>query len=280
VNDLGVTVTGEPVEGSSPADDVVAEISAIGGTARADGTSVTDWEGMGKLVAATVDRFGDLHAVVNNAGFLRDRMLVSMSEDEWDAVVTVHVKGTAALTKHACAYWRDRARAGAHVTGRVVMTTSGSVPAHRGARCSSCPPTLPVSTSCETSSTCRIRKRPSIAPVGTVSAMGYRNVLWGGDYPHLEGTFGHGRRRCASCSTMFRPRFVNESPVARSKSCSRTCPAAGGLSVARLVRLSNSATVRNPFNRKAVCCSGRRGRAACRSARSGGRGYEAPGIER
>ena len=83
------------------------------------------WDGMRALVARTVERFGDVHAVVNNAGFIRDRMLVSMTEDDFDAVVAVHLKGTTALTKHACAYWRDRARAGAKVSGRVVMTTSG-----------------------------------------------------------------------------------------------------------------------------------------------------------
>jgi NAD(P)-dependent dehydrogenase (short-subunit alcohol dehydrogenase family) len=81
---------------------------------------------MQALVARTVERFGDLHAVVNNAGFLRDRMLVSMTEDDFDAVIAVHLKGTVALSKHACAYWRDRVKAGERVTGRVVVTTSGA----------------------------------------------------------------------------------------------------------------------------------------------------------
>lgn len=129
VNDLGVSLQGEAEDAggaSSPADEVVSEITATGGTAVADGTSVTDWEGIGKLVAATVERFGDLHAVVNNAGFIRDRMLVSMTEEDFDAVVAVHLKGSAALTKHACAYWRDRAKAGQEVSGRVVLTTSGA----------------------------------------------------------------------------------------------------------------------------------------------------------
>ena len=110
----------------SPAEAVVAEIEKLGGVAMADGTSVTDWDGMGALVTRTVDAFGDLHAVVNNAGFIRDRMLVSMTEEDFDSVVAVHLKGTAALTKHACAYWRERAKAGAKVSGRVVMTTSGA----------------------------------------------------------------------------------------------------------------------------------------------------------
>jgi NAD(P)-dependent dehydrogenase (short-subunit alcohol dehydrogenase family) len=127
VNDLGVSLHGEAeaTEGS-PAGAVVAEIEARGGRATADDTSVTDWDGMGRLVARTVECFGDLHAVVNNAGFIRDRMLVSMTEDDFDAVVTVHLKGSAALTKHACAHWRERAKAHKRVTGRVVLTTSGA----------------------------------------------------------------------------------------------------------------------------------------------------------
>ena len=64
--------------------------------------------------------------MVNNAGFIRDRMLVSMTEDDFDAVVAVHLKGSVALTKHACAYWRQQAKAGQPVTGRVVLTTSGA----------------------------------------------------------------------------------------------------------------------------------------------------------
>jgi NAD(P)-dependent dehydrogenase (short-subunit alcohol dehydrogenase family) len=111
---------------ASPSDQVVAEIDAAGGTAVADSTSVTDWDGMKDLVDRTVEQFGDLHAVVTNAGFIRDRMLVSMSEEDFDAVIAVHLKGTAALTKHACAYWREQDKAGAKVSGRVVMTTSGA----------------------------------------------------------------------------------------------------------------------------------------------------------
>jgi NAD(P)-dependent dehydrogenase (short-subunit alcohol dehydrogenase family) len=126
VNDLGVSLQGAAEEGEAPAEAVVAEIEALGGNAVADGTSVADWDGMQALVARTVERFGDLHAVVNNAGFLRDRMLVSMTEDDFDAVIAVHLKGTVALTKHACSYWRDRVKAGEPVTGRVVVTTSGA----------------------------------------------------------------------------------------------------------------------------------------------------------
>src|SRR5437588_8785814 len=119
VNDLGVGLHGESDEGESPAQSVVAEIEAMGGTALADGTSVADWDGMQDVVARTVEQFGDLHAVVNNAGFIRDRMLVSMTEDDFDAVIAVHLKGSVALTKHACGYWREQAKAGEQVTGRV-----------------------------------------------------------------------------------------------------------------------------------------------------------------
>ncbi|MDE3205016.1 MAG: SDR family NAD(P)-dependent oxidoreductase [Acidobacteriota bacterium] len=127
VNDLGLSLHGESEDGSvSPAEEVVSEIEAAGGAAVVDGTSVTDWDGMAALVERTVEMFGDLHAVVNNAGFIRDRMLVSMTEQDFDAVVAVHLKGTAALTRHACAYWRDQSKLGRKVTGRVVMTTSGA----------------------------------------------------------------------------------------------------------------------------------------------------------
>jgi NAD(P)-dependent dehydrogenase (short-subunit alcohol dehydrogenase family) len=127
VNDLGVTVRGD-VEGGerSPADDVVDEIRAMGGTAVTNGGSVADWGAMEALVRDTVEQFGDLHAVVNNAGFLRDRMLVSMSEEEFDAVINVHLKGTFTVTRHACGYWREQGKAGKPVSGRIVNTTSGA----------------------------------------------------------------------------------------------------------------------------------------------------------
>jgi NAD(P)-dependent dehydrogenase (short-subunit alcohol dehydrogenase family) len=127
VNDLGVGVRGEAGDDErSPADLVVEEIQALGGTACSDVTSVADWDGMEALVAATVERYGALHAVVNNAGLLRDRMLTSLTEDDYDAVLGVHLKGTFALTRHACAHWRERAKAGEPVSGRVVSTTSGA----------------------------------------------------------------------------------------------------------------------------------------------------------
>ena len=98
----------------------------MGGTAVTNGASVSDWDAMESLVADTVERFGDLHAVVNNAGFLRDRMLTSMSEEDFDAVINVHLKGTFTVTRHACGYWREQGKAGKPVSGRIVNTTSGA----------------------------------------------------------------------------------------------------------------------------------------------------------
>jgi NAD(P)-dependent dehydrogenase (short-subunit alcohol dehydrogenase family) len=127
VNDLNVSLRGDADDsGASPADEVVADIEAIGGTAITNEASVSDWNAMEALVRDTVERFGDLHAVVNNAGFLRDRMMTSMSEDDFDAVLNVHLKGTFTVTRHACGYWREQAKAGKPVSGRIVNTTSGA----------------------------------------------------------------------------------------------------------------------------------------------------------
>jgi NAD(P)-dependent dehydrogenase (short-subunit alcohol dehydrogenase family) len=125
VNDLGGGLHGE-VSGETPAEDVVAEIAAAGGTARADGTSVADFEGVGRLVARTIEVHGRLDAVVNNAGIIRDRMITGMSEEDFDLVLGVHLKGTWNLSRHACAAWRDQHKAGHRVTGRIVNTTSGA----------------------------------------------------------------------------------------------------------------------------------------------------------
>ena len=125
VNDLGVGVHGEGTP-ESPADEVTKEIEAAGGVAAADGTSVTDWNGVAALIERTVELFGRLDAVVNNAGIVRDRMITSMTESDWDAVIDVHLKGTFNLTKHACDHWRARAKAGEAVSGRIVNTTSGT----------------------------------------------------------------------------------------------------------------------------------------------------------
>lgn len=127
VNDLGVGVNGEVEHHElTPAAAVANEIEQLGATAVADTTSVSDWDGVATLVRETVDRFGDLHAVVNNAGFLRDRMVTSMTEDDFDAVIDVHLKGTFTVIRHACGYWRERSKAGSPVSGRIVNTTSGA----------------------------------------------------------------------------------------------------------------------------------------------------------
>ncbi len=125
VNDIGASLHGDDTV-ESPADEVVAEITAAGGHAVANDVSVTDWNAVEKLVAGTVEQFGRLDIVVNNAGIIRDRMLFAMSEEEFDAVIAVHLKGTFALTRHACAYWRAAAKSGDPVAGRVINTTSGT----------------------------------------------------------------------------------------------------------------------------------------------------------
>lgn len=125
VNDLGAGVDGSGGD-TSPAQQVVNEIEAMGGRAVANGDDISTWAGAERLINTAVETFGDLHAVVNNAGILRDRMLTNMSEEEWDSVIKVHLKGTFAPTHFAAAYWRDRNKAG-HVTdGRIINTSSVS----------------------------------------------------------------------------------------------------------------------------------------------------------
>jgi len=125
VNDLGGNVDGSGGD-LSPAEQVVEEIRGMGGEAIANGDSVSDYRGAERMVASAIEAFGDLHVVVNNAGILRDRMLFSMAEEEWDAVINVHLKGTFAPTRHACAYWREQSKAGKPVDGRIINTTSVS----------------------------------------------------------------------------------------------------------------------------------------------------------
>jgi NAD(P)-dependent dehydrogenase (short-subunit alcohol dehydrogenase family) len=125
VNDPGSGLHGEQMA-DRPADVVAAEITEAGGRALADHGSVTDWAATEKLVNRAVGEFGRLDIVVNNAGIIRDRMLFSMSEDEFDAVIAVHLKGTFAMTRHACAYWRERAKRGERSGGRIINTTSGT----------------------------------------------------------------------------------------------------------------------------------------------------------
>ncbi|MCX5299042.1 SDR family oxidoreductase [Streptomyces sp. NBC_00193] len=125
VNDLGVGLDGLPGP-ESPAALVVAEIRAKGGEAVAHGGDIATAEGAASLVETAVSTFGRLDTLVNNAGFLRDRMLVNLDEDDWDAVMRVHLKGHFLPLKHAAAYWRAEAKEGRQVAARVVNTSSGA----------------------------------------------------------------------------------------------------------------------------------------------------------
>src|SRR5580700_10097702 len=125
VNDLGGGVDGTGAD-RGPAEAVVDEIRANGGDAIANGDDVSSWAGAEALVSAAIATFGRLDVVVNNAGILRDRMLVNMTEQEWDSVIRVHLKGTFAPTRFAAAYWRERSKAGDPVDARVINTSSTS----------------------------------------------------------------------------------------------------------------------------------------------------------
>jgi NAD(P)-dependent dehydrogenase (short-subunit alcohol dehydrogenase family) len=125
VNDLGGTRDGSGAS-SGPAQEVVDEIRAKGGQAVANGDDVSDWNGAERMIRQAVDSFGRLDVLINNAGILRDRMLVNMTEAEWDAVIKVHLKGTFAPAHFAAAYWRDQAKAGNPHDARIINTTSVS----------------------------------------------------------------------------------------------------------------------------------------------------------
>jgi NAD(P)-dependent dehydrogenase (short-subunit alcohol dehydrogenase family) len=125
VNDLGATLAGEGAD-ATPAEQVVAEIEALGGRAVANGANVASFDEAEALVRQAVETFGRLDILVNNAGITRDRMLVNMTEDEWDSVVAVHLKGHFAPTRHAAAYWRERSKAGEDVRARIINTSSPS----------------------------------------------------------------------------------------------------------------------------------------------------------
>jgi NAD(P)-dependent dehydrogenase (short-subunit alcohol dehydrogenase family) len=125
VNDLGGDMHGEGGD-PSPAMEVVAEIEAMGGEAVVNGANVSDWEGARALVQQAIDTYGDLHVLVNNAGILRDRVVVNMTEQEWDAVITVHLKGHFAPTHFAAAYWREQTKGGKDVNASIIHTSSTS----------------------------------------------------------------------------------------------------------------------------------------------------------
>ncbi|MGY8638954.1 SDR family oxidoreductase [Bradyrhizobium sp. 14AA] len=126
VNDLGATAAGEGAD-LSPAQQVVDEIKRGGGEAIVNGNDVSDWAGAKSLVDDAVSTFGRLDVLINNAGILRDRMMVNMTEAEWDAVIKVHLKGTFAPSHHAAQYWRQETKKrGAPVAARLINTSSAS----------------------------------------------------------------------------------------------------------------------------------------------------------
>ena len=125
INDLGGSVDGAGND-EGPAQQVVDEIRAMGGEAVANIDNVTDYAGAGRIIQTALDTFGGLDVVVNNAGILRDRMFVNMTEEEFDSVIAVHLRGTFAVTRHAADYWRARAKAGETNDARIISTSSPS----------------------------------------------------------------------------------------------------------------------------------------------------------
>ncbi len=126
VNDLGVGIHGEDSVSRGAAERVVDEIRAAGGEAVANSDDVADWDAGRRIVQTALDHFGTLHAVVNNAGFVRDRMFVSATPDEWDAVTRVHLRGHFCTSRHAVDYWRAQQKAGNPIDARIVNTSSGA----------------------------------------------------------------------------------------------------------------------------------------------------------
>jgi NAD(P)-dependent dehydrogenase (short-subunit alcohol dehydrogenase family) len=125
VNDLGGGLDGSSQE-ATPAEEVVAEIHAMGAEAVANHDNVATWQGGERLVQCALENFGDLHVLVNNAGILRDRVLVNLSEEDWDAVINVHLKGHFVPSRHAATYWREQAKAGKVVKASIINTSSTS----------------------------------------------------------------------------------------------------------------------------------------------------------
>ncbi len=125
VNDLGGSADGAG-EDRSAAQQVADEITAAGGEAVSNHDNVAEWEGGQRLVNTAVEGFGGLDVLVNNAGILRDRVLVNMTEEEWDSVIQVHLRGHFVPTRWAAAYWRERSKAGAENRASIVHTSSTS----------------------------------------------------------------------------------------------------------------------------------------------------------
>ena len=111
VNDIGAELDG--TGGTlSPAQEVVEQIKSAGGEAMVNGDDISDWDQAGQLIAQTLEHFGRLDTLVCNAGIVRDRMIVNMSVDEWDAVMKVHLRGMFCPVRHAIDYWRAQSKAG------------------------------------------------------------------------------------------------------------------------------------------------------------------------
>ena len=125
VNDLGASLQGEGTD-RGPAQEVVAEIETMGGQAVVNGDDVSDWDGAWRIIRPAIDTFGGLDTVVCNAGIVRDRMIVNMSVDEWDAVMKVHLRGMFCPVRHAIDYWRAESKAGNQREARIVTTSSGA----------------------------------------------------------------------------------------------------------------------------------------------------------
>ena len=126
VNDLGAHFDGTGAPTGSPAQEVVAEIKKNGGEAVANGDSVADFKAAKRILECAIDTFGKCNIVVNNAGILRDRMIFNMGEEDWDQVVAVHLKGSFAMSRHACEYWREEHKKGNVLNGRIINTASDS----------------------------------------------------------------------------------------------------------------------------------------------------------
>ncbi len=125
VNDLGAEVDGRGGS-TGPAGEVVELVRSMGAEAVANGDDIADWAGAERLIRTAVDTFGSIDTLVCNAGILRDRMMVNMTDDDWDAVMRVHLRGHFCPLRHAAGWWREQVKAGATVKGRVILTSSGA----------------------------------------------------------------------------------------------------------------------------------------------------------
>jgi NAD(P)-dependent dehydrogenase (short-subunit alcohol dehydrogenase family) len=125
VNDIGAARDGQG-RSDGPANEVAAEIRALGGQAVANHDDIADWDGSRRVVGAAIEAFGRLDVVVNNAGFVRDRAFVNIHEEEWDAVVRVHLKGHFCMARWAAAHWRERVKSGHTNDARIINTSSGA----------------------------------------------------------------------------------------------------------------------------------------------------------